>query len=216
MAAHGHEPDYHNGQRAVDIGGGCKADGIGDHRGQGNADDHGNQLEYLAHGVGLGPGGFRGEQLREQGAVVGVNQRIQGAGEHIHQQHIGERGTLGQEGRRVEKQHKAQHQQRRADDQPGTAAAPLGPGPVRQEAVHRIVDGIQESVQEQDQRELGGGDQSQLVHIENCGIGLEHIHRDGRSEHAYRVAQRAGRLHGTGFLLVFFHWNAPFSLPGGI
>ena len=214
MAARSHEPDHHDGQRTVDVGSGGEANGIGNHRGKGNADNHSNQLKHLAQSVGLGPGSFGGEQLREQSAVVDVNQRIQGACEHVHQQHIGKRGARSQKCRRVEKQHKAQHQQRRADNQPGTAAAPLGPGAVRQEAVHRIVNGVQERVQKQDQRILGCGNQAQLVHIEKRGVGFEHVHGDGGSEHPHRVAQGAGGLHGTGFQL--FHGNAPFFRPGGM
>ena len=213
MAAQRHKPDHHDGQRSVNIGGSHKADGIGDDRGQGDADNHGNELEHLAHGIGLSPGGFRGKQLREESTVVYINERIQGTCQHVHNQHIGKGGTRSQESGRIEKQDKTQHQQRRADQQPGTAAAPLGPGAVRQEAIHRIVNGIQEGVQEQDQGVLGRGDEAQPVHVKERGIGLEHVHRDGCSEHSHCIAQGAGRFHRIGF--QFFHWNAPFSLPRG-
>ena len=63
--------------KTIQNGGQAEADRARHHRCEGNADDHCHQLKSLAHGVGLGSAGIIREQLREEGAVIGVDHRIE-------------------------------------------------------------------------------------------------------------------------------------------
>ena len=154
------------------------ADGFRHDGSERDADDHGDQHESLAHGIGLGAVGIRLEHLGEQSRIVGVDHGIDGAGEGIHQQAVDEQGIPRQGCRRAVEEDQPKHLQRGGDRHPGLASTPARAGAVRKEPVYRVVDGIQKCVQEQQQGELGCG-QPQGVHVEDGRIGFEHVDGDG-------------------------------------
>jgi len=181
-AGQGHVEDHRAAQHAVHDSGHTIAQRLGDHWGQGNADDHRHELEGLAHGIGLGPFPIRLEELREERAVVGIDNRIEGTRQHVEEHAVCHQRLSGQKSRRVVKDDECQDQHWRTDHQPRTAPSPARARAVRQKAVHRVIDGIDEGVDEQHQRKLRSS-HAQAVNVVDGSVGLEHVDRDGGTEH---------------------------------
>jgi len=60
-----------------------------------------------------------------------------------------------------------------------------------------IVDGINEGIDQQHERELRGG-HPQFVHVVDGRVGLEHVDRDGGPEHADGIVEGPGTGLGHG------------------
>ena len=107
MATQAHKPDHCNRQHTVEDGRCRKPNRIRDHRRQRNGYYHCNQLKNLTHCIGFRPLRLRAKQLREQSAVICIDEGIQRAGQDIHQQHVGKCRPCRKAGRRIEEQDEA-------------------------------------------------------------------------------------------------------------
>jgi hypothetical protein len=148
MAAKGGKQDDGNAENGINqrskriIQLGCN------HRGQCNADYHSNQLESLAEGIGFGAENIACKQVREQGAVVCIDKGIQCTCQDICDQKICKQQTAGKPGRGIVKCGKTEAKQNGPDYKPGPSPAPAGPGTVRKISINRIVNCIDEGIDE--------------------------------------------------------------------
>ena len=189
----GDRGDDHGGDRAEGEGCGRVADGIGDERCEGHTDDDGHEHESLPEPVDAGPGPLRGEQLRQERAVVRIDHRVDRLDEDREEGEPCDEGGGPCVRGRVEERHQADREQRCSHEEPGAPSTPPRPGPVGEVAVHRVVDGVDDRVGHQDGGDLGGRQDLEFRHVVETHVREEHVDRQGRAEHADRVAPGAGR-----------------------
>ena len=85
MACERHVQDHASAEQPVYDGCQRPTDFIHHYRRQGYADDHRDQLKSLPKCVGFCAGGVTGKYLRKERAVVGIDHRIERAGQDVEE-----------------------------------------------------------------------------------------------------------------------------------